>query len=398
MNSIRSHRRPFRSALLALGLAAAPAACQPSTLEGPVEQSGKAKEADGYAFEPVVTGLERPWSVAWLPGGDMLITERKGTLRVVRDGELVDEPIKGLPAIGAFGQGGLMEVSLHPEFDQNKLVYLTYTEGSKAANRTVLGRGTLDGDRLADFGVVFRVAETKSGGQHFGSRILWLPDGTLLLAIGDGGNPPTRYAGGYIRDQAQNPGAHLGKVLRLNDDGTAPSDNPFAEDADAAAEVYSYGHRNIQGMARDPESGRVYVNEHGARGGDELNIVEPGVNYGWPLVTYSREYYGPRISERTTSTGMRDPHLVWTPSKAPSGLAFYTGDKHPGWKGDLFSGALIHKHVRRVDLDEAGNVLGEEEFRTEKRVRDVRQGPDGHLYVLTDESRGELLRLVLTGG
>lgn len=328
----------------------------------------------------------------------MLITERKGTLRVVRDGELVGEPIEGLPAIGAFGQGGLMEVSLHPDFDQNKFVYLTYTEGSKAANRTVLGRGTLDGDRLADFDVVFRVAETKSGGQHFGSRILWLPDDTLLLAIGDGGNPPTRYADGYIRDQAQNPGAHLGKVLRLNDDGTAPSDNPFAEDVDAAAEVYSYGHRNIQGMARDPESGRIYVNEHGARGGDELNIVEPGVNYGWPLVTYSREYYGPRISERTTSTGMRDPHLVWTPSKAPSGLAFYTGDKHPGWKGDLFSGALIHKHVRRVDLDEAGNVLGEEEFRTEKRVRDVRQGPDGHLYVLTDESRGELLRLVRTGG
>ncbi|MEM1185415.1 MAG: PQQ-dependent sugar dehydrogenase [Planctomycetota bacterium] len=398
MNSSRSQCRPFRSALLALCLAAAPAACQPSTLEGPVEQSGKAKEADGYAFEPLVTGLERPWSVAWLPGGDMLITERKGTLRVVRDGELVGEPIEGLPAIGAFGQGGLMEVSLHPDFDQNKFVYLTYTEGSKAANRTVLGRGTLDGDRLADFDVVFRVAETKSGGQHFGSRILWLPDDTLLLAIGDGGNPPTRYADGYIRDQAQNPGAHLGKVLRLNDDGTAPSDNPFAEDVDAAAEVYSYGHRNIQGMARDPESGRIYVNEHGARGGDELNIVEPGVNYGWPLVTYSREYYGPRISERTTSTGMRDPHLVWTPSKAPSGLAFYTGDKHPGWKGDLFSGALIHKHVRRVDLDEAGNVLGEEEFRTEKRVRDVRQGPDGHLYVLTDESRGELLRLVRTGG
>lgn len=350
---------------------------------------------EGVTHERVVGGLDRPWSIDWLPNGDALVTERKGQLRIIRDGKLVQRPVPGLPEIGAFGQGGLMEVSVHPEFEDNRFVYLTYTEGTREANRTVVARGRFEQDRLDNVVVIFRVDETKSGGQHFGSRILWLPDGTFLLAIGDGGNPPAKYDGDFIRKQAQNLDADLGKVHRLNADGSAPDDNPFIGRDDADPTVYSYGHRNIQGMARDPESGRVYANEHGARGGDELNIIEPGVNYGWPRASYSREYYGPRISERTAIEGMRDPHLVWTPSKAPSGLCFYTGDVHPAWKGDLFSGALVHEHIRWIDLDAEGNVLDEREIRTGgDRVRDVRQGPDGHIYFLTDESDGGLHRIV----
>ena len=360
-----------------------------------MDVSGRAPEAESYRFETVVGGLRRPWGVAWLPSGDMLITERPGQLRLVRDGELVEAPIAGVPEVAAFGQGGLMDVSVHPRFADNGFVYLTYTDGAPRANRTVMSRGRLEGERLVGVEEIFRVAQTKSGGQHFGSRILWLPDGTMLLSIGDGGNPPVRYEGGYIREQAQNTGTHLGKVLRLNDDGSTASGNPFVGDSGAAPEVYSYGHRNIQGMARDPESGRIYASEHGARGGDELNIVEPGVNYGWPVATYSREYFGPRISQQTTADGMRDPIVVWTPATAPSGLAFYTGDRHPEWRGDLFSGSLVARHVRWVDLDDNGMPIGQREFLTDgKRVRDVREGPDGHIYVLTDEEPGELLRLL----
>ncbi|MEM7756212.1 MAG: PQQ-dependent sugar dehydrogenase, partial [Planctomycetota bacterium] len=295
-----THRRqsvvPFLASLLVF---AGPAACQ-QEIEGPLDPSDRAPVAEGYAFEPVISGLDRPWSVAWLPNGDMLITERKGQLRIVRNGTLDPRPIRDLPEIGAFGQGGLMEVSLHPEFEDNQLVYLAYTEGDRNANRTVLGRGKLLYDRIERFEVIFRVDETKSGGQHFGARVVWLPDNTLLLSIGDGGNPPAKYGDTFIRNLAQDPDADVGKVHRLNDDGSAPDDNPFVGRDDADPTVYSYGHRNIQGMDRDPVSGRIYANEHGARGGDELNIIEPGVNYGWPKATYSREYWGPRISEETS--------------------------------------------------------------------------------------------------
>jgi glucose/arabinose dehydrogenase len=360
---------------------------------GPVKPTADVPEAEGWRAEVVVDGLEHPWAIAWLPDGSALITERPGRLRLLRDGALVPEPIEGLPSILSHGQGGLMDVVLHPDFDRNQWVYLTFATGTPDANRTALARGRLEGARLQDVEVIFANADPKSGGQHFGSRLLWLPDKSLLMSMGDGGNPPVSFAGGNIRDQAQRLETHFGKMLRLTEDGRAHPDNPFTDQKGARPEIYSYGHRNIQGLALDPASGRVWANEHGARGGDELNLIEPGKNYGWPEVTYSLEYRGPRISEETSRPGMEDPLINWTPSKAPSGLAFYTGDRYPGWKGNLFSGALVFGQVRRIVLDGA-RVVDEQKLTIGNRVRDVRQGPDGYLYLLTDSGNGALIRVL----
>ena len=341
----------------------------------------------------VLQGLEHPWSMAWLPDGAMLITERPGRLRIVRDGKLDPTPITGVPEVFAVGQGGLMEVSVHPNFAQNRFVYLTYAHGTEEANRTRLARATFDGKTLSDLQVIFEVSQPKSGGQHFGSRIIWLPDSTMLVAIGDGGNPPVRLEGDFIRKQAQNLNSHLGKVVRLNDDGSIPKDNPFATSANASPGIWSYGHRNIQGLTFDAANKRVWSTEHGARGGDELNLVEAGKNYGWPVVTHSEEYTGGKISQERSRPGMEDPKIVWTPATAPSGLAFYDGDRFEQWKGDLFAGGLVTRDVRHIDLDEKGNVISQQSIDIGQRVRDVRQGPDGLLYILTDENNGELIRL-----
>jgi len=355
--------------------------------------SGDVPEAAGWRAEVVVSGLSHPWSIAWLPDGSALVTERSGRLRVVRDGRLDPTPVAGLPLVLVAGQGGLLDVALHPDFAQNRLVYLTFAAGTADANRTGLARGRFDGQALRDTEVIFQNADAKSGAQHFGSRIVWLPDRSLLMSIGDGGNPPTRFAGENIRNQAQNPGTHFGKILRLRDDGTPHPDSPFARQPGVRPEIWTLGHRNIQGMTRDPVSGRIWANEHGSRGGDELNVIEGGSNYGWPIVTYSSEYWGPRISDETSRPGIAEPALVWTPSKAPSGLSFYYGEAFPAWKGDLFSGALKFQQVRRIRLD-GTRVVGEEKLTIGKRVRDVREGPDGHLYLLTDEDDGALLRVV----
>jgi glucose/arabinose dehydrogenase len=364
---------------------------------GSIEPSGTdVPAASGWRAETVVRGLQHPWAIAWLPDGDALITERPGRLRLLADGALVRAPIAGLPDIcGDCGQGGLLDLTLHPAFAQNRLVYFTFAQGDEARNRTALARGTLSRDktRLSDVEVIFHNADWKSGGQHFGSRLVWLPDDTLLMSIGDGGNPPVSFRGEHIRKQAQNPGTHFGSLLRLTADGKAPADNPFAADADAKPELYSYGHRNIQGLVRHPDSGAIYANEHGSRGGDELNQIRPGDNYGWPAVTYSMEYWGPRISDETQRPGVTEPMLVWTPSKAPSGLAVYTGSRFPHWRGDLFSGALKFQQVHRLDL-EGGEIVAEEKLEIGERVRDVRMGPDGELYVLTDAADGALLRIV----
>ena len=342
----------------------------------------------------VVEGLERPWSMAWLPDGTMLVTEKAGRLRLIREGQLLPTPIAGLPEVMSSGQGGLMDVSLHPQFTQNQLIYLTYAHGQKNANRTRLVRAKLNGDNtLRDLKVIFEVSQEKSDGQHFGSRMAWLPDGTLLLAIGDGGNPPVELAGELIRKQAQNLRSHLGKIVRLNPDGSVPQDNPFVNNKNANPKVWSYGHRNIQGLVYDSAKKQVWATEHGARGGDELNLPEAGKNYGWPIVTRSQEYFGGEISEERSRVGLVDPKVVWTPAIAPSGLAIYKGDRFPAWQGDLFVGGLVGKGIRRIDLDDAGNVQGQEEMPIGQRVRDVRQGPDGLLYVLTDESNGRLVRL-----
>ncbi len=341
----------------------------------------------------VVQGLEHPWSVAWLPDGNLLITERPGRLRIVRDGVLDPTPISGIPEVFAFKQGGLMEISLHPRFAENRFVYLTYSHGTADANQTRIGRAKFDGKALQNFEVIFEVSQTKSDGQHFGSRILWLPDDTMLVAIGDGGNPPVQLQGDLIRKQAQNLSSHLGKVLRLSDDGSIPPDNPFISSANAVGEVWSYGHRNIQGLTFDPVTNQVWATEHGARGGDELNQVQAGENYGWPVVTHSREYFGPAISDETSRPGMIDPKIVWTPAIAPSGLALYRGDRFPSWQGDLFAGGLVSKDVRRIDLDASGNIVSQQSINIGQRVRDIRQGPDGFLYVLTDEADGKLIRI-----
>ena len=349
--------------------------------------------AESFKKTTILEGLERPWSIAWLPDGAMLITERLGRLRIVRNGVLDPQPIPGIPEVLAFGQGGLMDVSLHPNFRENRLIYFTYSHGSQQANRTRVARATFDGNALQNLEVIFEVLPAKTGGQHFGSRIVWLPDNTMLVAIGDGGNPPIRLGGDLIRKQAQKLNAHLGKIVRLNDDGSVPSDNPFVTSANADPAVWSYGHRNIQGLTFDTANNRLWSTEHGARGGDELNLVEAGKNYGWPTVTYSREYTGGEISQERSRPGMVDPKLVWTPAIAPSGLAFYTGEQFPGWKGDLFAGGLVSRDVRRIDLDSEGNVVSQESIPIGQRVRDVRQSPDGMLYILTDEQNGQLLRL-----
>lgn len=361
---------------------------------GPVPLSGDAPEAKGWDHEVVLDGLVHPWSIVWVPGDpiDILITERPGRLRVVQDGELQGRTISGLPEIYVSGQAGLLDITLHPEFEQNRLVYLTYASGDEDANRTTVGRGRLNGFALKDFEEIFRVSDDKTGDQHFGSRMVWLSDSTFLLSLADGGNY-IRYEGEWIREQAQNPESHLGKVLKLTDEGDPAPGGLFLEHEDALPDIWTMGHRNIQGLAYDPESGRVWATEHGSRGGDELNLLKAGANYGWPEVTYSREYHYLKISDETSKPGMEDPKVVWTPAQSPSGLTYYTGDKFPDWRGDLFSGGLQGEQVRRIILD-GETVTGEESIPLGRRIRTVAQGPDGYLYVLTDHEDGELIRII----
>ena len=345
----------------------------------------------GFRRTTVLEGLEFPWSIAWLPDGTQLITERPGRLRIVRDGKLDPTPVAGVPAVYAEGQGGLLDVVPHPRYAENRRVYFTYAHGTREANRTRVARATFDGEALSDWQVIYEVPATKTGGAHFGSRLAWLPDGTLLVSIGDGGNPPIRLGEGFIREQAQNRGSAFGKILRLNDDGSVPKDNPFATAAGADPAVWSYGHRNVQGLAVAPD-GRVWATEHGPLGADELNQVNAGANHGWPLVTHGREYTGPAISAERSRAPFVDPRLVWDNATAPSGLAVYAHERIPEWRGSVFSGGLMTQDVRRVVLDAQGRVVEQKALRVGQRVRDVRVGPDGLLYVLTDEKAGRLLR------
>jgi glucose/arabinose dehydrogenase len=348
----------------------------------------------GFRAVELLRGLEHPWSMAWLPNGDILVTERPGRLRRVRDGQLASDKIAGVPEVFDSGQGGLLDISLHPRFEQNRQIYFTYAHGNTIANRTRVATAVLKGNQLKNWQVTFEVATNKFGGQHFGSRLLWLPDETLLVSIGDGGNPPVRLEGDWIRKQAQNRQSHLGKILRFKDDGSVPPDNPFVSSADAQPAIWSYGHRNIQGLAYDPLRSMVWASEHGALGGDELNLIQAGRNYGWPTVTFSREYFdGSKISPHTSKPGMVDPVAVWMTAIAPSGLLVYSGKHFEQWRGDLLVGGLKSQDIRRIDLNEAGQVVGQSALRIGQRVRDVRQGPDGLLYVLTDESNGSLIRL-----
>ncbi|PZO48325.1 MAG: hypothetical protein DCF15_18065 [Phormidesmis priestleyi] len=341
----------------------------------------------------LVESLEHPWGLTWLPDGTMLVTERPGRVRIIKDGVLDPTPVSGLPEVLDRGQGGLMDVSVHPQFAENQWVYFTYADGTGSANRTRVARARFDGSDLSDWQVIFEVNRTKEGTQHFGSRLVWMPDSTLLVSIGDGGNPPVELEGDLIRNQAQDLGSHLGSLVRINDDGSPPANNPFADAANADPAIWSYGHRNIQGVAIDSATGQVWATEHGSKGGDELNQIAAGENYGWPIVTHSREYSGGEISSERSRPGMVDPLIVWTPSIAPSGLAVYRGDRVPQWQGDLFAGGLVSQSIQHIKLDDSGAVLSQTPINIGQRVRDVAQGPDGWIYVLTDESNGRLVRL-----
>jgi glucose/arabinose dehydrogenase len=383
--------RPFWKAVVAFFFLVVYAAALPAQ---PLLTEGDVPAERGFRAVSLVQGLEHPWGMAWLPNGDLLITERPGRLRRVRNGQLDAEPLSGLPEVFNKGQGGLLDICLHPQFEENRRIYFTYAHGSRLANRTRVAAAVMAGNSLENWEVIFEVAAGKAGGQHFGSRMLWLPDRTLMVSIGDGGNPPVRLEGDWIRKQAQNRRSHLGKILRIKADGTVPGDNPFVASADAEPVLWSYGHRNIQGLAYDRLRSLVWASEHGALGGDELNLIQAGENYGWPAVTYSREYFdGSKISPHTSRPGMTDPKVVWMTAIAPSGLVVYDGDRFERWRGDVFVGGLKSQDIRRIDLDEAGRVVGQTALRIGQRVRDVRQGPDGLLYVLTDESNGSLFRL-----
>jgi glucose/arabinose dehydrogenase len=334
----------------------------------------------------VATGLANPWSLAFLPGGDMLVTERPGRLRRIRAGALEKAPIAGVPKVAARGQGGLLDVAVHPDFASNGLVYLSYSADGPGGAGTEVMRAKLSGDRLEEGKVIFRVNPKTRGDAHYGSRFLFAPDGNLFVAFGD------RYT---YRDRAQNVSDHLGTIVRIKDDGAVPDDNPFRGREGALPEIFSYGHRNTQGLALRPGTSQIWQHEHGPRGGDEVNILKAGANYGWPKVTFGIDYDGSVISRHTAMAGMEPPVLHWTPSIAPSGMAFYDGDKFPAWKGDLFVGALALTHLRRVRLE--GDKVAEQEVllpSLDERIRDVRSGPDGFLYLVTDDPRsGRVLRL-----
>jgi len=388
--------KPVRSAIAKISagvlLAVAITGC------GSVAGSEPERSSFGIQQTTVAAGLNRPWGMAWLSDREVLVTERGGQLKLIswtnsEEGDsAVIQTISGVPNVFASGQGGLLDIVLHPDFGSNQLVYLSYSDGNQSANRTKVARAKFDGKSITDWQEIFANADAKSGTQHFGSRLAWLPDETLLISLGDGGNPPVSFNGENIRKQAQNLGTHFGKVVRINDDGSVPTDNPFVNQPDAQPEIWSYGHRNIQGLAVDPATGQVWATEHGSRGGDELNVLEAGKNYGWPEVSFSKEY-GTRqpVAPVTSRPDVVNPVIEWTPSIAPSGLAVYRGDAIPGWQGDVFAGALKFQQVVRIDGD-APELLGEViEF--DQRVRDVKQGPDGFIYVLTDDSNGQLIRL-----
>ncbi|HWN39319.1 MAG TPA: PQQ-dependent sugar dehydrogenase [Gammaproteobacteria bacterium] len=342
--------------------------------------------------DKIADGLANPWSLAWLPNGDVLITERAGRLRVFRNGALDPAPIANVPEVRITALGGLLDVLPHPNFAQNQILYLTYTKGGEGnLATTALTRARLDGKALKDAKEIFVAENWSPSPTNFGGRMTFGRDGKLYLTIGERQEP----------ERAQNTMLHGGKVLRLNDDGTAPADNPFAGKPGYLPEIYSVGHRSPQGLAVNPATGELWENEHGPLGGDEINIVRAGKNYGWPLVTYGKDYDGTVISEYSTREGYESPFLFWVPSIAISGMSFYTGDKLTAWKGNAFVGSMMQGrtratgHVQRITFSDDGQPIQREPIlgQLRQRIRDVRPGPDGLLYVLTDQNPGVLLRI-----
>ena len=342
-----------------------------------------ATDKQRFHLVKVTEGLEHPWGLAFLPDGRMLVTERPGRLRIVADGWLVPEPVAGVPEVWNDGQGGLLDVALHPGFAENGLVYLSYSSPDDDDAATAVARGRLVGDRLEDVEEIYVALPRDDNGRHFGSRLVFA-DGYLFVSAGDRGDS----------DRAQELDDPAGSIVRLHDDGRVPEDNPFIGTAGARPELYSVGHRNPQGMTLEAATGRIYAIEHGPKGGDELNLIEPGVNYGWPVITHGKSYMGFKIGEGTRKEGMAQPVHYWVPSISPSGLMIYDADRFPAWQGSFFAGALSGELVVRLEVA-GGKVVVEERMLEdlEERFRDVRQGPDGLIYLLTDHPEGMLLRL-----
>jgi glucose/arabinose dehydrogenase len=391
-----------RPALLVLAiLAVAPAA--EGQLAGQAPGRARAAAADPtvhtsgrHAFRVVTVaeGLDHPWSMAWLPNGDMLVTERAGRLRIVRGGRLLPEPVAGVPRVRARGQGGLLDVVLHPQFTANRLVYLSVAKPSAGDSlaTTAVVRGRFENDRLVDVEEIFEAKAWASGNVHFAGRMAFDRASFLYLTVGDRGENPNLMA----EHPAQSLGQHQGKVLRLHDDGRVPADNPFVGRSGALPEIWSYGHRNLQGLAVHPETGEVWENEHGPRGGDEVNFIRRGANYGWPVVSYGINYDGSPYTRELQRAGIEAPRWTWVPSIATSGMLFYTGDQFPWWRGSLFVGGLVGRQLARLTLDR-DRVVSQEAMLVEAvgRVRDVREGPDGFIYLAIDGDSAQSLSPVV---
>jgi glucose/arabinose dehydrogenase len=391
---------PMRNSLIAVavvGLAAAGAVrAQGSRASLPLPALPQVYPTSDYTIRvvEVASGLSNPWSIAFLPGGDMLITERPGRLRILRDGVLDPEPIRGVPEVRNTILGGLLDVLLHPDFESNRLVYLSYSKGrDDGSSTTAVARARFDGRSLAGLEDIFVANLHSHSPTNFGGRMVFGRDRHLYLTVGER----------QEQERAQDTMDHGGKVLRLRDDGTAPADNPFAGRDGYLPEIYTLGHRSPQGLAVHPETGAIWENEHGPLGGDEINVLAPGHNYGWPLVSYGTDYDGTQITETglTARAGLEPPFMYWVPSIAISGLGFYTGDAFPAWRGNAFVGSMMAGrmrwtgHVQRLTFNEAGLSISREPILNQlrQRIRDVRPGPDGLIYVLTDENPGALLRI-----
>ncbi len=367
----------FGHALAAVLLVISSTACSQ-----PLDQES---ELVDYRLVTVASGLSHPWSMAFLPGGDLLVTERPGRLRIIRDGVLLDAPVPGVPEVYAQGQGGLLDIALHPSFESNRMVYLSYSKPVDDGSTTAVARGRLVNDELVGVEDLF-VADTRGRG-HYGSRLAFDSDGYLFVTVGERQAPPE---GDLEAHPAQDLSNHHGTVNRLYDDGRVPEDNPFVGVEGARPEIWSYGHRNPQGLAIHPETGVVWEDEHGPQGGDELNILLPGRNYGWPVIGYGVNYGGATIHESTSREGMEQPVHYWVPSIATSGLLIYAGDRFPGWKGNLFVGGLAGAQLARLTMD--GNTVAAEETLLQGvgRIRDIRQGPDGLIYLAIDADGGPM--------
>ncbi|HWH49088.1 MAG TPA: PQQ-dependent sugar dehydrogenase [Burkholderiales bacterium] len=350
------------------------------------KESSFSSEKHNFRLVTLVEGLVNPWSVAFLPDGRMLVTERPGRLRIVsKDFKLDPDPVKGLPAIVEYGQGGLFDVVLHPGFAENGWIYISYNGPGDGGWGTELLRARLEGSRLIDTQVLFRLEPKTRKGQHFGGRIVFDRKGFVYLTLGERGD----------KERAQKLDDHAGSVIRLHDDGRVPADNPFVKRSGARPEKYTLGNRNMQGAALHPQTGELWTHEHGPQGGDEVNVMRAGHNYGWPVITYGVNYgIGTKIGEGTEKPGMEQPLYTWVPSIAPSGMTFYSGESFPGWRGNLFVGSLKFQFLARLELD-GEKILKEERLIQGElgRIRDVRTGPDGYIYLLTDESAGVLARI-----